>query len=257
MPEGARGRSRDGEAESGGAPTGDTRDEPDDARRVEYGRAWTYESIVGAIPGLDVPDGVALAVQFALFEGLVLALAAVYGLWGAVPAATAAVVVATAGSALMLDLGRRLRRASLPEAYTHVVFGSSVETVLGVLAYVALCTYLLAGDPRAAPTLLGELLGTPLPAPAVFLALLVCWDVCYRIGVGWWAAVTAFWRSLAFELDAETRGVVRAADYRVAAFGALQLVLVPFLDATPLLALAVVGHVVAVLVVAGAARMRS
>ncbi|WP_435100952.1 DUF7530 family protein [Halarchaeum sp. P4] len=222
-----------------------------------YGRAWTYESIVGAIPGLDVPDRVALVAQFALFEGFVLALAAIYGLWDAVPPATAAVVVATAGSALMLDLGRRLRGADLPAAYTHVVFGSSVETVLGVLAYVALLTYLFAVDPHDGATLLGAWLGTPLPAPAVFLALLVCWDVCYRIGVGWWAAVTAFWRAVAFDLDATTRDVVRAADRRIAAFGLLQLVLLPFLAAAPLLALAVGGHVVAVLVVVGAARVRS
>lgn len=220
-----------------------------------YGRTWTYESIVGAIPGVDVPDEVALAVQFALFETLVLAVAGVYGLWAAVPAATAAVVVATAGSALMLDLGRRLRRADLPDAYTHVVFGSSVETVLGVLAYVALCTYLFAVDPRDGATLLGALVGPSLPAPAVFLALLVCWDVCYRIGVGWWAAVTALWRAVAFDLDASADAAARRADLRVAAFGALQLLLLPFLGRAPLLALAVGGHVVAVVGVVAVARV--
>jgi len=218
-------------------------------RDVDYGRAWTYESIVGAIPGVDVPDRVALAVQFALFEGAVLALAAASGLWGAVPAATAAVIVATAGSALMLDLGRRLRRADLPDAYTHVVFGSSVETVLGVVAYVTLLTYLFVVDPRDGTALVTTLLGHPPSAPATFLALLVCWDVCYRIGVGWWAAVTALWRALAFDLDGEARRTVAAADRRTAAFGLLQLLLAPFVASAPLLVLAVVGHVVAVLVV--------
>ncbi|MBP2250143.1 hypothetical protein J2754_000440 [Halarchaeum solikamskense] len=224
-------------------------------RDVDYGRAWTYESIVGAIPGVDVPDRVALAVQFALFEGAVLALAGVSDLWTAMPAATAAVIVATAGSALMLDLGRRLRRADLPDAYTHVVFGSSVETVLGVVAYVTLLTYLFVVDPRDGTALVTTLLGHPPSAPATFLALLVCWDVCYRIGVGWWAAVTALWRTLAFDLDQHARRAVAAADRRTAAFGLLQLLLVPFVTPAPLLVVAVVGHVVAVLAVLGVASM--
>ena len=235
---------------SGGPPA------PGDGSAAEgtYGQTWTYESIVGAIPGVDVPDRIALAIQFVLFEGAALVLAEIYGLWASVPAATAAILVATAGSALMLDLGRRLRATDLPAAYTHVVFGSSVETVLGVVAYVAFLTYLLTIDANGG--LLTKLLGRAPPAPATFLALLVCWDVCYRIGVGWWAAVTAAWRSFAFDLDPAARRAMRAAERRNAAFGVLQAVLVPFLLGTPVLAVAVLGHVFAVLIALGVAAVK-
>ncbi|GAA0650277.1 DUF7530 family protein [Salarchaeum japonicum] len=222
-----------------------------------YGRTWVYESIVGAIPGLSLPDRLAVAVQFVLFEALVLAAAAAYGYWNAVVPGTVAVAVAAAGSAFMLDMGRRVRTLSLPDDYTRLLFGSSVEVVLGVLAYVALVTYLFVVDPRDGATLLEQLFGPSPAAPAVALALLVLWDVCYRIGTGWWAAVLAAYRELRYSFDGETAAELRALDSRNVGFALLQLVLVPLLGDQPVLALAVAGHVLAVGSVVAVARFSS
>ncbi|WP_458186724.1 DUF7530 family protein [Haladaptatus sp. NG-WS-4] len=220
--------------------------------RPEY--QWTYESIVDAIPGVSFPDWLALTIQFALFEGLLVVLAWRNDLWNAVPAGTAAVVVATAGSALMLELGRRIRRLPTPDAYRKLLFGSSIEVVLGLLAYVGLVTYLFVYDPRQGGTTLVErLLGADPPISAVYLTLLVLWDVCYRIGTAWWASVTGLWVAFRYPADAGTRTELRRVDSLVVGFSLLQLVLVPFVWEDDLLVFLLVGHVVAVVVVSGSA----
>ena len=220
---------------------------------AESSGLWTYESIVDAIPGVDLPDWLALAIQFVLFQGLVLLLALVYDLWQAVPAGTAAVVVATAGSALMLTLGRRIRRLRTPAAYRQLLFGSSIEVVFGVLAFVALVTYLFVYDPRQArQPLLVSLFGPRPPVLVVYVTLLVLWDVCYRIGTAWWASVVGLLVAVRHP-DHETSAAFRRVDLLVVAFAALQLVLLPFVWGYWLLVVALVGHVVAVLLVSGSA----
>ncbi len=215
---------------------------------------WTYESIVDAIPGVTLPDWLALTVQFVLFEGLLLLLVWRYDLWSGFLAGTAAVVIATAGSALMLTIARRIRTLSTPAAYRKLLFGSSIEVVLGLLSYIGLVTYLFVYNPRQGGTPLFEsVLGTEPPIPAVVLTLLVLWDVCYRIGTAWWASVTGFWIAVRHPTDGETRAHLRAVDALVIGFSLLQLVLVPFVWGYDLLVFALVGHVVAVLLVSGAA----
>ncbi|MFB6218279.1 MAG: hypothetical protein ABEH77_03715 [Halobacteriaceae archaeon] len=224
-----------------------------------YGETWVYESIVGAVPGIELSNRAAVAVQFLLFEALMVAVAAGYGLWDALLPGTAAIGVAAVSSAFMLDLGGRLRGVDVPDPYRRLLFGSSVEVVLGLLAYAGLLTYLFVYDPRVGGGLLAGLLGPEPPLPAVYLLLLVLWDVCYRIGTGWWAAVVALWRSYAFEFDADTAAVLRSADRRNVAFALLQTGLLPFVADHPLLALAVAGHVLATVAVAGlsARKLRS
>ncbi|WP_235853536.1 DUF7530 family protein [Halosimplex salinum] len=212
----------------------------------EYGETWVYESIIGALPGVDISERLALAIQFSLFEAGVLVLAAVYGLWDAALAGTVAVFVATVGSVEMLRISKLVRRADTPEEYERFVFGSSIEVVLGVLAFVALLTYLFVLDPRSARPLVTELLGPEPPLLATYLTLLVLWDVCYRIGTGWWASVAALWRSVRFRFTPEQTRVLARADLETMGFGVLQLLLVPFLLDHTVLLVAVVGHVVAV-----------
>ncbi|MCG1004420.1 MULTISPECIES: hypothetical protein [Halobacterium] len=214
-----------------------------------YGEAWVYESIVGAIPGISVSDRTAVLVQFAGFEAVLLALAFVYDLPGTIVPGTAAVAVAAAGSAFMLSIGRQARKTGVPVRYRRLLFASSIEVVLGVVAYVALLTYLFVYDPRDGATLFGALLGQQPPVIPAAFALLVLWDVCYRIGTGWWAAVVALWRSLVYEFDVDTAAVVRSVDRRTLAFGALQTVLLPFVWTHPPLLVAVAGHVAAVVLV--------
>jgi hypothetical protein len=85
----------------------------------------------------------------------------------------------------------------------------------------------------------------------VYLMLLILWDICYRIGTGWWASVTGLWRSFRFRFDPDTARVFQRADIETWGFGVLQLVLVPFvLDQRVLLA-ALLAHVTAVTVVTG------
>jgi hypothetical protein len=218
---------------------------------VEYGETWVYESIIGAVPGVNLSQRAAFAVQFGLFEAGILVLAVVYGRWTAALAGTVAVALATLGSFEMLRISRLVREADLPEEYSEAVFGSSIEIVLGLLAFLALVTYLFVVDPREGATLVVDLLGDSPPAPAVYLLLLVAWDVCYRIGTGWWASVGALWRSLRYSFGPERRRILRRADVETLAFAVTQLVLAPFLLGHPVLFYAVVGHVVAVGVVTG------
>lgn len=217
-----------------------------------YGEAWVYESLVSAVPGVDVTDLTAVGVQFVGFEAVLLVLAVGYGLPGALLPGTVAIAVAATGSAFMLDIGRRAKNPLLPVRYRRLLFASGIEVVLGLFAYVALVTYLFVVDPRDGATLLTGLLGErPSVLPAAF-ALLVLWDVCYRIGTGWWAAVVSLWRSLAYDLEPGAAPVVDAIDRRTLAFGSLQVVLLPFVWGHPLLVVAVAGHVAAVVVVTGA-----
>ena len=221
---------------------------------TKYGETWVYESIIGALPGVDVSPGLALVIQFAVFEAAILFLAWVYGLWTAAIAGTVAVAVATVGSAEMLRIGRRTREADIPEAYRRLLFGSNVEVVLSVLAYIALVTHLFVYDPQlGGEALVTTLFGPEPPVLVVYLTLLVLWDVCYRIGTGWWASVVALWRSVRFRFDDETRRQLMRADLETLGFGLTQLALVPFVLGQPVLLAAVVGHVLAVSAVTGLA----
>jgi hypothetical protein len=217
-----------------------------------YSETWVYEGIVGALPGVTISPRVALAIQFLLFETGVLALAVVYDLPEAAVAGTVAVVVATVGSAELIRIGTQIRDSPVPEPYRRLLFGSNIEVVLSVLAYIALITYLFVFDPRrAAIPLVEALLGPEPPLLAVYLMLLILWDVCYRIGAGWWASVAALWRTVRYEFDHETRRQLRRVDGEVALFGLAQGAFLPLLTGQPVLFLVVSGHIAAVLAVTG------
>jgi hypothetical protein len=216
---------------------------------------WVYESIVGAIPGVHFSRMQAVGIQLGLFGLGVVALAALTDRWDAVPAGLAAVVVVSAGSVFMLTLGRRVRELDVPDLYTHTLFGSQIEIVLGVLSFVGLVTYLFVADPRQPGRPLLEMLLGPEPSLlATYFTLLVLWDVCYRIGTGWWASLVGLWRSVLFgdDLDPTTREALLTVDLLTIAFGAVQIVLLPFLGEQPLLQVLVMGHVAAVVLVSGA-----
>ncbi|GAA0544264.1 hypothetical protein ABNG02_00070 [Halorubrum ejinorense] len=215
----------------------------------EYGETWVYESLVGGIPGLGISRTLAVALQFVIFEVGVVALGWYYGVWNAVIAGTVAVVVAAIGSVEMHRLGAKNRLLGTPPEHKRLLFGSSIEIVLGVLAFIALVTYLFAWD----GTLLDRLFGADPPIPVVYLTLLVLWDLTYRIGTSWWSAVVALWRAIHVDLSPEERATVRRLDAENIGFSVIQLVLVPFLITEPVLLGAVVGHVIAVAIVCTAA----
>ncbi|ELY46758.1 DUF7530 family protein [Natronorubrum sulfidifaciens] len=216
----------------------------------EYGETWVYESLVGTVPGLDVSARTAVALQFLGFEAAILVVAAVYDLPAAVLPGTAAVVVATIGSWLMVRFSRTVRDLQTPAAYRRLLFGSSIDVVLGVLAFVTLVTYLFVVEPGSSEeSLVTGLFGPDPPVVAVWLALLVLWDVVYRIGTCWWASLVGCWRALVYEFDPETTRRYRRADAINVAFAGVQLLLVPFVIGDPLLVAVLSGHVVAVVAV--------
>jgi hypothetical protein len=217
----------------------------------EYGETWVYEGIVGALPGLSLSTRTALLVQFVAFEGAILLLAWWYGLWTAAVAGTVAVLVATAGSAELVRIAGQIRRSEAPKPYRRLLFGSNIEVVLAIFAFIALITYIFVVDQGAEQPLLESLFGQDPPVPVVYLTLLILWDVCYRIGAGWWTSVAGLWRSVRYQFDPATAGQFRQLDLETAAFGLLQLAFVPFLLDQPVLLGAVVGHVIAVTAVTG------
>jgi hypothetical protein len=220
----------------------------------QYGETWVYESIVGALPGASLSGRAAVALQIVVFQASLFVLAWLYDLWAVVPAGTAAIGVAAVGSALMLRFSTATRRLDLPSAYHRFLFSSGIEVVLGVLAFVAFVTHVFVFDPQSGgPTLLTALFGPDPPVVAVYLMLLVLWDLCYRIGTSWWAAVVAAWRSHRYTFDPETAAALRRSDANNIAFGLIQAALLPFLVEQPVLFAAVAGHIVAVTVVSAIA----
>jgi len=218
----------------------------------EYGETWVYESIVGALPGIRLPTRAAVAIQLLIFEVAIVALAWYYDVWNAAIAGTAVVFVAAIGSVEMLRISTLVRRIDVPPTYRALLFSSNVEVVLSVLAYIALLTHLFVFDPQVREMpLVTTLFGEDPPVLVVYLTLLILWDVCYRIGTGWWASITGLWRSIRYRFDPETARVFQRADVETWGFGVLQLVLVPFVLEQPVLLAALVGHVLAVTVVLG------
>jgi len=214
---------------------------------------WAYVSLLSALPGISVSPRVALAIQFLVFEAAAIALGAWYGQWAVVPLATAGVVVSTLGSALMVSLNGRIQRLSPPQVYRRTLFHSSIDVVMGVVAFVAFLTYVLVAARASDASPFVTLLGEELPPLAIGLALLIAWDVCYRIGTAWWVSISGLWRTfgLSFEVTAELRRAYLEIEALTMGFAVLQLLLVPFLWPDRLLAMAVIGHVVAVLIVSG------
>ena len=220
------------------------------SRPTDFGETWTYESIVGALPGISVSTTLALAIQLGVFEAGVLLLAWFHDLWRVALAGSAAVFVAGIGSIEMVRVARRIRTVELPAAYRRLVFGSNMDVLLAVLAFCAMLTYLFVPNPTTgrAP-FLDRLLGPDPPVLVVYFLLLVLWDVCYRIGTGWWATVTALWRSYRYGFDADTARTFFWADVETIAFGVVQLLLIPFVLDYPVLLAVLLAHVSAVLVV--------
>jgi hypothetical protein len=218
---------------------------------VDFGETWAYESIVTALPGIDLSRGAAVALQIVLFEVLILGAAWYFDLWPAALAGTAAVFVAAVGSVEMLRISTLVRAEALPDSYRQLLFGSSIEVVLGVLAYVALVTHLFVFDPQRSAEPLIAVLGADDSFVVVYLMLLVLWDVCYRIGTGWWYSITSLWRSARYRFDPRTARALRRADLENIGFGMLQLLLLPFVAGRPVLAAVLLGHVAAVAGVSG------
>lgn len=219
------------------------------------GGGWAYLRLVSALPVVSLDPRAALAVQFVAFEGVAVGLAAGYGAWGALPLATAAIVVSTLGSALMSRLADRIRALDPPARYRGLLFDSSVDVLMGLVAFVLLVTHLLVGGGGSGAGALERLLGRSPPAPVVVFALFVAWDLAYRIGIGWWASITGLWRAVTLggQFDAGTRAAYARADALTIGFAALQLLLVPFVATDRLLVGLLVGHVLAVVVVSGLA----
>lgn len=218
--------------------------------RIEFGETWVYESIITALPGIDVSTPLAITIQLGFFEAGIVLIAWYYDLWSAVILGTAAVFVTAVGSIEMLRISTLVRGQAIPETYRRLLFGSSVEVVLGILAFIALVTHLFVFNESQ---LIERFMGPDPPILAIYLMLLVLWDVCYRIGTGWWISITALWRSYHYrsQFDTETVRALRRADIENVTFGILQLVLLPFLPDQSVLMAVLIVHVIAVGMITG------
>jgi hypothetical protein len=218
--------------------------------RIEFGETWVYESIIAALPGIDVSTPLAITIQLGFFEAGIVLVSWYYDLWTAAILGTAAVFVAAVGSIEMLRISTLVRGQAIPETYRRLLFGSSVEVVLGVLAFIALVTHLFVSD---SSRLIERFMGPEPPVIVIYLMLLILWDVCYRIGTGWWTSITALWRSYRYrsQFDVETARALRRADIENVTFGILQLVLLPFLPEQSILAAVLIAHVIAVGIITG------
>ncbi len=212
---------------------------------------WAYISLISALPGLSTNDRSAIIVQFCAFEGVALLLAVTYNLWQLLPFATTAIVVSTFGSYLMVNLSDRIQSHNPPDSYQRILFDSSIDIVMGLVAFIALLTYLLIDAQAPGPGLLDRLFGNPAPPLAVFFALFVAWDLTYRIGIGWWTSITGLWRTITLRTKdpGPTNNTYTRADFYTMIFAGSQLLLVPFLWSDRLLAWLLLGHIFAVFTV--------
>lgn len=218
--------------------------------RIEFGETWVYESIITALPGINFSTSLAITIQLVFFEIGIMLVAWYYDLWSAAILGTAAVFVAAVGSIEMLRISTLVRGQTIPETYRRLLFGSSVEVVLGILAFIALVTHLFVVNESQ---LIEQFMGPEPPILAIYLMLLVLWDICYRIGTGWWTSITALWRSYRYrsQFDEGTTRALRRADIENVTFGVLQLVLLPFLPDQSILVAVLVAHVIAVGIITG------
>lgn len=212
---------------------------------------WVFGSLIEAIPNVDPSESTALGLQFIGFTAALFVFAAVYNLWSGVGAGAVAITISTIGSALMLDISDKIRSADPPRVYQRLLFASGFDVLLGIVGMAVLLTYAFTIDPRDGTTLFETLLGSNPPILPTFFGFVLFWDVCYRIGTAWWAALGGLWRAYAYEFDDEAAKTFRQVDLRVLSFGLLQLALVPFVAGHPLLAGAIIGHAIAVAIVTG------
>lgn len=219
-------------------------------RGVDASESWTYETIVTSIPGVGVSNTVGYAVQLFGFAAAVVVLWLAYGLptrvlW----IGLTVVAVATLGSGEMIYISDVVRSADASERYRRLLFNSQIELVMGLVAFFIFVVYLFVVNPRADGGLLEYLLGDRPPALVVFTMLVLVWDVCYRIGTAWWAAVCGLWRAIVETPTAATRRPYRWLDLVILLFSVSQLVLLWVVSGDRFLTAVLVGHVGAVTVV--------
>jgi hypothetical protein len=150
-------------------------------------------------------------------------------------------------------LSERIHSANPPDSYRRVVFDSSIDIVMGLIAFITVITYLLIDAYNPTNGFLARLFAGAPPAPVIFFALIIAWDLTYRIGIGWWTSITSLWRTVMVRTGQSRHYDYHYADLYTIAFAALQLLLLPFLWPDRFLSYLLIGHVAAVLIVSSLA----
>lgn len=217
---------------------------------VDASESWTYETIVTSVPGVRVSNAVGYAVQLFGFAAAVVVLWLAYGLpTRSLVTGLAVVAVATLGSGEMIYISNVIRETDASARYRRLLFNSQIELVMGLVAFFVFVVYLFVVNPRAGGTLLEQLLGPRPPALVVFTMLVLVWDICYRIGTAWWAAVCGLWRAVVETPAAATRRPYRRLDLVILLFSVSQLLLLWVVSGDQFLTTILLGHVGAVAVV--------
>ncbi len=210
---------------------------------------WIYEEIVARIPPFSLLSyrySVLLQLFLLLVLGLILGfffslkpISLLYGSLG--------ILVAVLWSLLILQLGPTLRKFRAPlskdenellEQYKGILFHRKhFEAIPGLAIFITFMLYLFYFGSDLLEYWLGE---KPHIILLLFVSLLV-WDICYRMGLGIWTSILAFWRSIMLKELAEKRTELehtpytelrslRKLDHNNVLFGIISLLLLPVLQ---------------------------
>lgn len=210
---------------------------------------WIYEIIVGSIPPFSLlPYSYSILLQLLLLlvTGLILGfifdldpVSLIYGSLG--------ILVAVSWSLLILQLGPTLRKFRAPlskdenellERYRNILFHRNhYEALPGLAIFITFMFYLFKLGTNLLEFWLGK---DPSIVLLLFVSLLI-WDICYRMGLGVWTSILAFWRSLNLKKLAEKRielehtpftelRYLRKLDINNVFFGMISLLLIPIVQ---------------------------
>ncbi len=210
---------------------------------------WIYEIIVGSIPPFSLLPyrySILLQLLLLLVIGLILGfifdlnpVSLIYGSLG--------ILVAVSWSLLILQLGPTLRKFRAPlskdenellERYRNILFHRNhYEALPGLAIFITFMFYLFKFGTNLLEFWLGK---DPSIVLLLFVSLLI-WDICYRMGLGVWTSILAFWRSLNLKKLAEKRielehtpftelRYLRKLDINNVFFGMISLLLIPIIQ---------------------------
>jgi len=210
---------------------------------------WIYEIIVGSIaPFSLLPYWYSILLQLLLLLviGLLLGyffnLESVSLLYGSL-----GILVAVSWSLLILQLGPTLRKFRAPlskdenellERYRRILFHRNhYEAIPGLAIFITFMVYLFNFGSDLIEYWLGK---DPDIILLLFVSLLI-WDICYRMGLGIWTSILAFWRSIKLKKLAEKRSelehtpytelnYLRKLDINNVFFGMISLLLIPIIQ---------------------------
>lgn len=210
---------------------------------------WIYEIIVGSIPPFSLlPYRYSILLQLLLLLVIGLILGFIFNLKNeSLLYGSLGILVAVSWSLLILQLAPTLRKFRAPlskdenellEQYRGILFHvNHYEAFPGLAIFITFMVYLFNFGSNLIEYWLGK---DPNIILLLFVSLLI-WDICYRMGLGIWTSILAFWRSIKLKKLAEKRielehtpytelRYLRKLDINNVFFGMISLLLLPIIQ---------------------------